>query len=233
MPWMACLAVLSFSLWNGLSYASTVAPVGNPLSTLSSGSVEVPVYEKVNLTVDGSTQSVPLFLSGDGIREETIIFDVPVYTATAYISTDPATLEASQDRDKTLSSILAAPTKLLQLTMLTDLTAIEVQTAFKDQLRTNGVDVTSGLVAQFLNKINFPFPTGMSINVVGYIRADGTQIVQVEVPNRPYIVSTDSTLSNDWWLVWFGKTDASDPNIGQLQDDLISQIFKGQSSRIF
>src|SRR5258707_248300 len=93
MPLMAAAAIFVFNPFINASNASTVAPKGQPIATLTSGSNSVPVYQGVDLTVDGTTQAIPLHLTGDGIRVKTILFNFDVYTAVNYISTDPATID--------------------------------------------------------------------------------------------------------------------------------------------
>ncbi len=220
---MAFLAILSLG---SLAHASTVTPRGQALETIGSGSLSVPVYRNVDLTIEGSTKSVPLFLTGDGERVETIIFDIPLYAGISYISVDPATIDGSQGRDKILSAVMASPIKVIELTMLNDLTALQIRTAFKDAFRVNGVDVNAPVLSAFLNKINFPFSRGLKLTIVGYIDDRGTTIVRVERPGEPAIISIDSQLSNDFWKVWFGKTDTSDVNIGGFQDMLIKELGK-------
>ncbi len=227
MPFTALMAIVAIFVTSPFiqsSMASTVAPEGQPISTLTSGSISVPVYPTVNLTLDGTTEAVPLYLTGDGIRVKTVLFNFDVYTLVSYISTNPTTIDPTQSSDKILDAVRAAPTKLLQLEMLTDLQASDIRNAFRDALRDNNVSVTTDPIAGLLKQINFPFPTGMKINIVSYTKPDGTQIVQVEIPNQPTLSAQGPTLSNDFWKVWFATPD--DSNLATLQTQLLNQIVK-------
>ncbi len=219
-------AIFVFSPFIQNLEASTVTPKGDAVATLKSGAVSVPVYKNVDLTLDGATAATPLFLTGDGIRVKTILFDFNVYTAVNYISTDPSSIDARQDKNKILDAVRNSPVKLLEMTMLTDLSAADIRSAFKEALRDNAVDVAAPAVAGLLKAINFPFPTGQKISIIGFAKADGTEVVQVELPGQPAIVASGANLASDFWKVWFAKP--ADDNLAKLQDQLINQIVKSE-----
>lgn len=214
------LAILGITITSPA--ATVVTPKGDPALTVGTAAVPVVAYSSVALQLDGATALTELFLTGAGNREG--LFGMLPYGVVNYISVDPASIAAGEEKSKLLDTVRNSETKLLQMTMLMDLSAKQIRNAFKDALRANAVDLNDPAIAGLLEKITFPFKTGLQVNIIGYQKDAHTEVVRVEVAGQESLVGEGENLARNFWKIWFGKP--VDDKMGDLQVKLIQQISK-------
>lgn len=216
------LALAMFGITIAAQAATVVTPKGDVALTVGTAAVPVVAYRSVGLQLDGATALTELHLTGAGNREG--LFGLLPYGVVSYISVDPASIAAGEEKSKLLETVRNSETKLLQMTMLMDLSAKQIRNAFKDALRANDVNLNEPAIAGLLEKIAFPFKMGLQVNIIGYAKDAHTQVVRVEVEGREALVAEGENLASNFWKIWFGIP--VDDKMGDLQVKLIQQISK-------
>lgn len=176
--------------------------------------INVQVFPTANVTVDEAT--IPVRLSGSGVRKKLVLFfTVDVYAATSYVE-DPAQLQAANP----MEGIRGSRAKVLQLTMLRNMSGADIRTAFEEALDLNAVDLNNPAVRSVLGRFNMEARPGDIFTVAGFTKANGEQGVEIKFPSTT-TQDSGTGLADDFWKVWFGTP--IDDEMLTLQRALIGQ----------
>lgn len=204
-------------LFTTQSFAAVVKNVGEPVSTVDSAALNVPIYGQIELTVpDGSVQNQALYLTGAGKLQKTFgDLKIDVYAAASYIDT-PQGISPTD----TIASIAEAGAKVMQLTALMDLTAEDVKSAIYEALKANSVDLNDPAVKSALDKFQSGIANGETVTLVGYHNADGTETLLLDTYHG-VATAAGPELATTFWKAWFGIV--TDPDMVALKQALIGK----------
>jgi hypothetical protein len=228
---------MSLFLLSGIASAIQFTPDTNTkIGELTAKKVVAPVYSKGTLTIDET--KVPMNLTGKGVRNKLeIIFPVDLYLMTSYISTDLTTIGPQKDKASVMEHIRRSPYKTIQMTIVYPLTADQIKTAFEEALSYNEVPTTAGPIKALLDQIRANTAKEDVITISSHPKTAALDSVTVDMllhnddngaklaaPRHIVLTAEGEKLSEEFWKVWFAKTD--DDKMEALQDQLIDQIAK-------
>lgn len=196
--------LVTFPAWAGLAEFEGQAKTLNGVSAFPTAKVKA------------GDKTATLTLSGAGIRQKTKVFlTFNVYSVSSYVE-DVATLRRAKSP---LEGARAQKVKALKLTMLRNLSAAELRTAFEEALLANGVDLNAEHVQGVFAQWQSGMTRGQSATLVGYEKANGDEMLQIEIPTKTITVEGKSA-ANDFWKIWFGE---GDEHIKALQKQLVGK----------
>jgi hypothetical protein len=218
--------ILISCLVRGLSIAAEAAPSpliafkGKTAETVRASGVELPVYPEAQLT-GGSTR---LYLTGKGLREKQIaFFSANVYIAISYVD-DAKVAELSSDPKlplaEVLKKVLACKNRALQLHLVRDVGADKIRDAFRDSMKDNQIPVGEGSRAdKILSQIQTELKKGDVITLTA--SGDGkTETLKLALPTKTIVVNEEG-VADDFWKIWFGKSE--DGSLKRLQLQLLGR----------
>lgn len=195
-------------------FAGIVEFQGAPKISAVSGT-SVKVFPET--TVKTENGDVKLKLSGFGTRKKDVFgISVNVYVAASYLE------DLSQvNVEKPLESIQTSKVRVLQLTLVRNVSGADLRASLEEALIVNGVDINSAAFQNFFNGFNFSLKTGESATLIMYAKEGNVEKVVVEVPGKQFSEEA-KFLGLDLWKVWFGKIDKNDKGLKELQTKLLS-----------
>ena len=196
-------------------FASSIEFTGTPITTITAGNLNVPIYKEALVKVGDSTTAQKVYLTGAGVYRKKIVFiEEDVYVAASYLDTPTGITTADP-----LQSIFPTKLRVMYLTILRDLTPSQIRGHFEDGLDANSVDLNDPPVQRLLNQVNFNLVSGNTNLIIGTV--DGpNQTLFIRVPTKEF-TSTSPVHSDDFWRIWFGVP--FDDEMGFLRQALIGK----------
>lgn len=195
--------------------ASSIEFVGDPIQIIVSGQSRVPIYNEARVRVGDSETSIPVYLTGAGIyRKKIVFFDEDIYVASSYLDT-PEPISSSDP----LGSVFKSKVKVMYLTILRDLTPLQIRSHFEEGLDGNNVSLEDPAVQALLDEIDFPLLKADSALLIGD-SGGALQRLHATVPDKEFY-SENLSLADDFWRIWFGIS--VDNGFANLKANLIGK----------
>ena len=169
--------------------------LGSP-EVLSIDQWNIPVYPEAEIETETGTHR--LRLTGYGTRTvHVLIFDIPVYVAASYVAQ-----ESPLTAKDPLGDVGRTPSKIVQLTMLRDVTADQLLQGMKDAFLKNGIDPNNPRLAP-LYDVQDGVKAGATIAFASFTDEDSLDRVLIRSGDWKHALR-DEGLGRTLWTLWFG-----------------------------
>lgn len=210
LTFLMSVLVPSFCLGSVVSFS------GPPVEGLSVADTGVSVQPVALVQIPGVTPEGGLkaFLTGAGIRKKRILFfGASVYVAASYVEG-----EQKLSSKEPMADLTKRRVRVMQLTMLRDLGANQIRSAFSDSLSANGVNLNEPAVREVLQMIKFDLKEKTTGTFVGYVRGPNAQGIIYELSDKS-LRAEGEKLADQFWSIWFGNP--ADSGLADLKLDLV------------
>lgn len=185
----------------GSSEIKALHLIGKP-TMVTVDNYSIPVYP--SMSVDTTDTTYSLGLTGYGIRQQTVVIvTVNVYLAASYVTQEQLPIGSD-----VLRKLSQAPVKILQMTLVRDVSGDQLKSALSDALIANDIDPEDPSLVSLFSPLSNGLTAGETTLTIAYSTSSMDTVISV-TPKQSQTVSR-AGMGMDLWKMWFGVTPDSE-----------------------